>query len=439
MRVQIYSEIGPLEQVVIHTPGNEIVRMTQHELDRLLFDDLLSPPAAKVEHQILAEILEGCGAEVLQLSDLLERALRNAPRAAVDQLLGIVAELSGFTDLADRLQSLQPKALAQALIAGVSFDALDQHAGGTSLARLRGRSSATPDFALWPVPNLMFMRDPCISVFDGVVQGRMATRARARESWLVAFALSHSGVDDDVPLKLYFAEDDRHREQRFRSVEGGDVLVLSEQALMIGCSERTSAQTIERLASEALFVGAEKLERVYAVMMPEERSVMHLDTILTQIDQQLFLGHQPLIAPETPGTGLKVACLERGKPPRLLDGQSVLSVLEAEFGPEVELVPCGGDDPLYQEREQWTDGANAICLAPGKIILYSRNVRTIEALADRGFEEVKISAVLPKDLRRTLIAAGMQKPRTVFSFSGSELSRARGGGRCLTMPIRRAV
>ncbi|MCA9686160.1 MAG: hypothetical protein KC457_28575, partial [Myxococcales bacterium] len=207
---------------------------------------------------------------------------------------------------------------------------------------------------------------------------------------------------------------------------------------MIGCSERSRPQTIEHLAREVLFPNCPALERVYVVMLPEQRSMMHLDTVLTQVDVQLFLGHAPLLRRPHAEGGAGIVSLAPGRQPRLREDVSVVDVLRESFGADLQLVACGGEDPLHQEREQWTDGANAICLAPGKIILYSRNVRTIEALAELGFGHVRVSTVQEPEHRRALVREGMAAARTVFGFSGSELSRGRGGGRCLTMPLARA-
>ncbi|MCA9711940.1 MAG: hypothetical protein KDK70_39255, partial [Myxococcales bacterium] len=236
-----------------------------------------------------------------------------------------------------------------------------------------------------------------------------------------------------------FAADDAERAACHRSLEGGDVLVLDPRAVMIGCSIRTTAQTIQRLADEALFALHPRLERIYAVLMPEARSVMHLDTMLTQIDHGLFLGHRPLLVGARARPGVPVAVLHRDRPPELMRGATVLDALKEVLGPATRLVPCGGNDPLHQEREQWTDGANAVALGPGHIILYARNSHTIRTLGLHGFDEVRLSVVQPPQQRHALIAAGLRRPRTVFSFSGSELSRARGGGRCLTMPLRRGA
>ena len=431
MAIRIESEIGRLRQVLVHRPGEEIVRMTQHELELLLFDDLLSPVETVLEHDMMVEIMTVARAEVLELADLLRRALERAPSQAREQLVQRTCELAGVQDLSADLCGLEAEALGEVLIGGVYWDDLRQ--AKVTLDRLRRQLGTPPTMALGPVPNLMFMRDPCIAVANKVIVGRMATKARSREPALVSFALEFGGIVE--PKDLLFKADDDHRHRSFRCLEGGDLLVISKRVVLIGCSERTSAQTIERVAAEALFPTFPELERVYAVLLPEERSVMHLDTVVTQIDDKLFLGHQPLIAGGSAREPLPVACLERGKAPRLETNATLLDVLRSELGADTKLVPCGGNDPLHQEREQWTDGANAICLGPGKIILYARNQYTIAALREHGFEEVRLHVVQSTAERRELIEHGMSRARTVFSFSGSELSRARGGGRCLTMPL----
>jgi arginine deiminase len=431
--VRLHDEISPLCRVVVHQPGDEIVRMTHMDLERLLFDDLLSPAETALEHQLMTQMLADAGAEVLEIGELLVDAMTRAPVAALEQLVHRTCELAGVSELSSRLVRWPADRLAEGLVCGVHWRDVPELA--PSLARLRARIFDPRDMALSPVPNLMFMRDPCIAVYDRVVVGRMATTARARETLLVAFALEWS--ERGVAGGFAFA-DPVTLPEAHSAIEGGDVLVLSPEVLMIGCSERSHPQTIEHLAREVLFPSFPALATVYVVMLPQQRSMMHLDTVLTQIDHGLFLGHAPLVQRAFLDGGAAVVSLAPGRAPQLRERQSVLDVLRESFGEQTKLVPCGGEELLHQEREQWTDGANALCVAPGKLILYSRNVRTIAALAELGFEHVRVSTVQTAEHRRELVRAGMAQARTVFGFSGSELSRGRGGGRCLTMPLVRA-
>lgn len=430
MAIDVRSEIGPLRDVLVHRPREEIVRMTQHDLELMLFDDILSPKETSREHALMCEILEGAGARVRHLYALLVAALEGATAAERLDLVSRCCQIAGVERIAKVLVEWPADRLAAALTSGIEWSEIP--AGMPSLARLRAQLRGETSLALPPLPNLMFMRDPCIAVHDRVVVGRMATAARAREPLLVAFALRAAGA------RVSFDGVDAGRSDRSLRLEGGDVLVLSPEILMIGCSMRTSPQTLERLAEEALFPAHPELRTIYVVMMPQVRSVMHLDTILTQVDRDLFLGHEPLVIGSRERPGLGVGRIERDGTIAAVTGASVRDVLREELGAGVEIVPCGGTDPLHQEREQWTDGANAIAVAPGHVVLYARNTHTIEALSRYGFGEVGLSVVQPPSERADRIAGGMARPRTVFSFTGSELSRARGGGRCLTMPLQRA-
>ncbi len=434
--IDIRTEIGPLRDVVVHRPGPEIGRMTQHDLERLLFDDILSPSETAAEHDVLTGVLRRAGVVVHEFLELLREALSRATAAAREVLLERVCALAGATHMAEELQSWSPEALARGLVQGIHWHELE---GAVGLARIRARLFDPTDMALRPVPNLMFMRDPAIAVHSQMVVSRMRQSARAREALLAGFALRWGLPGGYGPILTPLVGDPHPGADVHHTLEGGDVLVLSDEVVMVGCSERTSAQGIERFANELLFPNQPSVQVVYAVMMPEQRSLMHLDTILTQVDERLFLGHRPLVAGDGGhhGTPVRVARVSRDQAPTLLGDASVLDVLREALGDETQLVSCGGDDPMTQEREQWTDGANAVCVAPGKIILYSRNRKTIEALARHGFGETRLSAVQDEEKRGQLVDEGLGRERNVFSFSGSELSRARGGGRCLTMPLRR--
>ncbi len=434
MRIDVHSEVGQLESVLLHRPGDEIVRMTQHDLDRMLFDDILSAAEAAREHEVMANIIAATGAEVLELEGLLKASLEAAPTAKVEGLVARCCASAGCPSAANVLSAWPAERLAKALIEGVYWR--DLEAQQSSLAHVAALLREADPMALRPLPNLMFLRDPCMTVFDRVVQGRMATPARAREPELVAFALQYS---PKVSAALSF-EPGSSLTEAYDCIEGGDVLVLKGEVLMIGCSERTLPSTIERLSREALFPSHADLQRVYAVIMPTARSVMHLDTILTQVDRTLFLGHAPLISGTPRKPALPVVRIDRQGPAAIMAKASTFDVLRDEFGRQTKLVPCGGDDPLHQEREQWTDGANAIALGPGGIILYSRNRKTVAALEERGFRELHLPLVEPDDERNERVAtamANLENQPTVFTFTGSELSRARGGGRCLSMPLRR--
>ena len=431
MRPSIFSEVGTLQDVLVHCPGDEIVHMTQDDLHGLLFDDILSPDRAVAEHALLRELLGAGGARVRDIKDLLEEGLRRAPQEAVYHLVSRCCELALVPELVPILREWPADKLAHTLIAWLPWNQVGE--SPVTLARLRVSLLGSRERALSPVPNLMFMRDPCLSIYDRFMPARMATRARAREPVLVAFAMRYGlGTPADG---LLFPQDGHGG----GALEGGDLLVLSDDMLFVGCSERTRPEAIEEFARHALFPAFPELRRIYAVMMPKQRSIMHLDTILTQVDRDLFLCHEPLVCGDESDRALQVVRLEQDREPALVAGATVADVLREELGASLRFSPCGGHNPLHQEREQWTDGANAVALGPSHIVLYSRNTWTIDTLCrEHGFMQITINPEQPPAERRDVIAAGMDFERTIFAFTGSELSRARGGGRCLTMPLSRA-
>lgn len=436
MEIKLANEVGRLGQVLVHRPDNEIVRMTQDELEQFQFEDLLSHPVAAREHGMLQEILRASGASVLEFTDLLSLALRRAPPEAIVDLMDRVCDLAGVPGVAPFLAAWSPERLSAGLTAGVYWEELE--GAPRTLERLRARLDGRFHMPIRPLPKLMFLRDAAFAVYNHVVIGRSASSTRAREPLLAQFALKWSGfLGDRAPL--LFDRADWDRAPLLRALEGSDLLVPSERFLLIGCSERTSPQTIERLAEEALFPAYRSLERIYAVMLPRSRSVLHLDNLITQVDQRLFLGHLPAVTSTSDaGQHLPVVRLRRGKAPEVVPGAAVADVLRDELGPDVDIIPCGGHEPLHQEREQWTDGANAVCLAPGQIVLYGRNVHTLAVLEDEyGFGVSRMSPVQAADERREVLKEGFERRRNVFTFSGSELSRARGGLRSLTLTLSR--
>ena len=430
VEVNVDNEIERLQLVAVNSPGEEIARMRPEDFPRSLFDDILSPSETTAEHDVLRHVIQDSGAEVIKIRDLLAKALKNAPKDEKLSLLSRISIAAGNHSLANEIISWDEEELVTALVNGLTWTKVGHQV--PSLARLRATHHSPNDMALQPIANLMFMRDPCISIYNTIVPSRMTYSARRREPLIVSFALRWgAGVPAENFVEIPHQADEPHR---YSSFEGGDFLVLSPQALAIGSSQRTSPQAIERL-SKILMKRHPKLERVYVVLMPEERSMMHLDTILSQVNSEHFLGYLPLISGQGYGDPLKVALIERDQPPRLVERMTVHDVLRDEFGAQIKVISCGGHDPVHQAREQWTDGANGFCVKPGHVILYGRNQMTLQALGELGYEQVKLGAVLSREERRSLVSEATSKERVAYSFVGSELSRARGGPRCLTMPL----
>jgi arginine deiminase len=422
MPIRVDSEIGRLRRVLVHRPGREIDWMVPSMMETLLFDDILDGDEAREEHDIFRRVLAQGGVEVLDSQDLLADVLaeESARKRLLDEL---EAEYGAPFNLVRRLYELEPRDLARALIEGIRAPAELSDAGRRVF------------FDLYPVSNYFFMRDPQVVMGSRVVISSMDTAAREREPLLSRTLFEHhpalAGHDALYEIDVPPSGAPQHNPYfSYPSLEGGDVLVVSPEILLVGLSLRTNRRGIEVLAGYLRQVQT-SFRHLIMVELPRKRSYMHLDTVFTLIDRHLCLAHLPVILPGGPEAAHIYSVDLHAKDLTFTLRSSLLKVLE-ELGLELEIVPCGGaHEAIDQEREQWTDGANAFAIAPGLILLYRRNRKTLEELASRGwrilFEEEALSG------RHDLLAGG---PTAVALYS-NELSRARGGPRCMTMPLER--
>lgn len=422
MDLAVTSETGVLRSVLVHLPGPEIDRMVPSMMRDLLFDDILFGSRAREEHRRFQRLLGLVADEVLEAADLLRELVQDDGERQA--LLGdLASHLRWSPELRSRLAALTPGELAAALVEGLPRES---PAISDSIDSL---------FLLPPVPNWFFQRDPAIVIGDRVVRASMATRARLREPLLSGAIFSRHPRFAREGGPFWFGEfsatwGPQVSWARMRpTLEGGDVLVLREDLLAIGYSERTERTTIERLA-EALKRKKSPVQRIVVVGIPPERAYMHLDTVFTMVSADEALCYAPMILPGGPEeadvyeadlTKREISWTAAG------DLLSVLRARKLDLAP----IPCGGDDPVDQQREQWTDGANAFALAPGIILCYERNERTAERLAARGFTIVRDDDLL---LGRTEL--DLKLPRKyAIQLSSTELARARGGPRCMAMPL----
>lgn len=414
----VSSEIGRLRRALVHEPGAEIDRMVPAMMDDLLFDDILYGDSARDEHARFRRVLQLCGVELAEANDLLAQALGDAQARSwvIDVLMQELPQ-----GLRQELRALPAEQLAETLVAG------------RSRGETKNRLAGEPLYDIAPLPNWCFQRDPQVILGQGVVFCSMATPARHREA-LLSRAIFHFhpqlrtlpvlfdpiGWDPDRPLFLAAERP---------VLEGGDVLILSEQVIAVGLSERTNhgavrelARALSKRSTPRWLVGLE---------IPRRRAYMHLDTLLTMVDHHACLVHAPAILPGAEQLPVWEMDLHEKEP--AFNQREALLPLLAERGLELAPISCGGDDPISQQREQWTDGANALALAPGVITLFDRNRATADTLAAHGFRLIEAEDLL---LGREELDVTSGE-RACILLPCHEISRARGGPHCLVHPLQR--
>jgi arginine deiminase len=419
MHLNVTSEIGRLKSVLVHLPGREIDQMVPPMMNQLLFDDILYGQVAREEHRRFQQVIRFVAEEVVEIQDLLEEVFED--EEAKRRILRDFTKRNQLNRrIASRLKELKPADLAEVLIGGIPSE--------------KGADGDLPRFDLFPVPNFFFMRDPQVVLSGGVILCGMATQARRRESLLSKYVFeNHARFRDEVSFRVDFmAGDEPERPRRsWPTIEGGDMLVARRDLVIVGLSERTSRAGVRELARSLRDADA-GVRTMIVVELPKQRSFMHLDTVFTFISRNECLIYPPVILPGGgQAAGVTIADLTQ-RSIKYTEQKSLLGALRKN-GIDLDAIHCGGRKAIDQQREQWTDGANAFTLAPGVILLYERNVRTAEELAKHGYNIVFEDDLL---LGRTELETWTTKKYAIL-LQGHELSRARGGPRCMTMPLHR--
>ena len=402
MPIHVTSETGALKKVLLQRPGRELEHLSPETMENLLFDDIPFLHRAQAEHDRFAEILRENGAQVVYLDGLMAEVLKTEPalrRAFIEDVIEKAGgSARGYREaLLEYLLSIEDaQKLVRRTMAGVTYEEVfgDHAAGLSGLVREKTR------FLMPPIPNLYFTRDPFACIGRGVSLNHMYSATRNRETIYGSYILRyHPDFAGKVPL--YYTP------QEHFSIEGGDILNISERVLAVGMSQRTQPEAIERLTRNIFADEKSRITTVLAFEIPRTRAFMHLDTVFTQVDRDKFTVHPGILGTlsvyELTGRGDKTIRTRRLEAP-LEDILKQYLHLD-----RVTLIRCGGGSPIAAAREQWSDGSNTLCIRPGVVLVYDRNYVTNQILNDSGIKTLEMPS--------------------------SELSRGRGGPRCMSMPL----
>lgn len=399
--INVNSEIGKLKKVMLHRPGKELENLMPEYLDRLLFDDIPYLRIAQEEHNSFADILRQNDVEVVYLSDLVEESIIN--QDVRDQLIAELINDASITTsrerdiLTDYFRSLDTKTMIAKMMAGIRKTEIQQIEGKSLGDFLRNLNNDYP-FVLDPMPNLYFTRDPFASIGNGVSIHKMFTETRHRETLFAKFIFQYHPLYKDTQVWY-------DRDENF-SLEGGDILILNQETIAIGISQRTHENAIEKFAQKVL-TEESHFKKILAINIPKQRTFMHLDTVFTMVDYDKFTIHPNIMR------DMDVFVIERDKDRRIKitqENSSLEDILKRHLNlDKVTLIKCGSNSVIDSAREQWNDGSNTLAIAPGEVIVYSRNYVTNEILQENGVK--------------------------TYVMPSSELSRGRGGPRCMSMPL----
>ncbi len=413
--IEVNSEIGHLRKVFIHTPGKEVELMTPQNASELLYNDIIYFKNIVKGHNQLKSVLS-LNAEVLEVSECLAHVLEIQP--ARSQLLDQILFHQGCPELKDELLALPSEELSEILITGFPLRK-------NTLERFLSSKS----YSLVPLPNMYFMRDTSVVIGKRVVCTRMASSVRFTEALIMRAiyqyhpALQGHGILLDACLK--------NNDPNF-TIEGGDIIVVNKDLLLIGISDRTTSSAVDALIDNLLKSRVEDNNHepfnVLCVILPSERSTIHLDMIFTVVNHEQAVVYSPYVLEKQRARVVRIRVKSDGdKKFKELDD---LLLGFRSVGVRMDPILCGGDNPLHQQREQWNSGANLFSFAPGKVISYLHE-HTLMACESAGFKIVNA-----KDVIKHPSLLQNNSPMIV-TVEGSELSRGGGGPRCMTCPILR--
>ena len=420
VEVNVQSEIGKLNGVILHTPGEEVENITPENAERALYSDILNLSIARKEYKQLSEVL-GKITKTYQVKDLLTNILKDDAIKLevlnrIEKIEPFIAETTPKGSIKDQLLDENAEDLARLLIEGVEMKR-------DTLTKFLNKDW----YDLRPLHNFFFTRDASMSMYNEVLIGRMANAVRDREAIIMQSIFDFTPGFNTKTLSLNTESDPLRK----LTIEGGDVQIARDDILVIGNGMRTSTRAIDALMYNFINRNEDKVQHILVQELPHSpESFIHLDMVFTFLDKDKCMVYEPLIM--SPGNYQTVHIkIQHGKLISIRREKTLLHALK-KLGMDLEPVYCGGEDETWNmEREQWHSGANFFCVAPGKVLGYARNNYTVEAMNNAGFEIIRANDVISNKVDLS------KYEKYMITIEGSELPRGGGGARCMTMPINR--